>query len=62
MRLTVILGLDHADPELRKAEAHRLLTELADRIYNGDEITVGDSHILTDSNGKRIGVADVFAN
>lgn len=62
MRLTVILGLDHAEPELRKAEAHRLLTELADRINSGEQITVGDTHILNDHNGKRIGVADVFAS
>jgi hypothetical protein len=62
MRLTVILGLDHVEPTDQQIEATRILSELAGKIVTQGDIKVGDSFILRDINGNRIGVADVFAN
>lgn len=61
MRLTVILGLDHVEPDMRNQEAQRILTELAQQIGEKSP-DVGDTHILTDEHGQRVGVADVFAS
>ena len=61
MRLTIILGLDHAETESKAHEAARILTELAEQIRTKPSgIEVGDMHILRDVNGNRVGVADVF--
>ena len=38
MRLTVICGLDHIEPENRSFEAARLLNELAEQIRTSDEV------------------------
>jgi hypothetical protein len=62
MRLTVILGLDHVEPTDKQFEATRLLAELADKLADKGDLAVGDSFVLRDPNGNRVGVADVFEN
>lgn len=62
MRLTVILGLDHVEPTDQQFEASRLLAELADKLGDHGDLKVGDSFVLRDPNGNRVGVADVFEN
>lgn len=62
MRLTVILGLDHAERDIQHLEAVRILDSLADKITDKGSLDVGDTFILRDENGNRIGVADVFNN
>ena len=59
MRLTVICGLDHIEPENRTSEAARLLTELAEQIRAYDEVRDKDMLILRDINGNRVGVCDI---
>lgn len=60
MRLTVICGLDHTEPENRRHEAARLLNELAEQIRTSDEVKVGDVRIMNAPNGTRVGVSDIF--
>lgn len=60
MRLTIICGLDHAEPETQSFEAARILTELAEKIRTAEQIQVGDSFVLRDVNGNRVGIADIF--
>lgn len=60
MRLTVIMGLDHVERDIQHLDAVRILDELADEITDKGSLDVGDSFILRDVNGNRIGVADVF--
>ena len=63
MRLTVILGLDHVEPKVQNDEARRLLADLSKQIHTeSQQLKAGDSFILRDLTGKRIGVADVFAS
>lgn len=62
MRLTVIMGLDHVERDIQHLDAVRILDELADKITDKGSLDVGDSFILRDVNGNRIGVADVFDN
>jgi len=60
MRLTVICGLDHIQPENRNFEAARLLNELAEQIRTGVHVKPGDMHILKDAaTNKRVGVCDI---
>lgn len=59
MRLTVICGLDHIEPENRSFEAARLLTELAEQIRTSDEVKPGQVRILKDVADKRVGVCDI---
>lgn len=61
MRLTLICGLDHIEPDCKAFEAARILTELAERIRTQD-VRDKDTHILRDINGNRVGVADVTDN
>lgn len=60
MRLTVILGLDHVERDVQHLDVVRILDELADKITDKGSLDVGDSFILRDVNGNRVGVADVF--
>lgn len=62
MRLTVMMGLDHIEPEDRNIEASRVLRDLADKVRTKHDLEAGDTFILRDINGNRIGVADVFTN
>jgi len=59
MRLTVICGLDHIEPENRSFEAARLLNELAEQIRTSDEVKPGQVRILKDVTDKRVGVCDI---
>lgn len=61
MRLTVICGLDHSEHEdIRHFEAARLLIELGKKL-NSDvmQLKAGDTFILRDVNGNRVGVCDI---
>lgn len=54
-------GLNHVAHDQAATEVARLLRELADRLEQSDvAMQPGDTHILRDANGNRIGVADVF--
>jgi hypothetical protein len=61
MRMNIMFGLDHVDTLQQNDEARRLLAELSKQIYTeSKQLTIGDSFILRDLNGNRVGVADVF--
>jgi hypothetical protein len=56
-----MFGLDHVEQADKNQEAMRLLAELGKKIYTESvELKVGDTFILRDINGNRVGVADVF--
>lgn len=62
MRMNVMFGLDHVEPAQRNHETMRLLADLSKAIYTeSQELKVGDTFILRDINGNRVGVADVFS-
>lgn len=61
MRMNIMFGLDHVEPTEQNEETRRLLAELSNKIYTESRaLTVGDTFILRDINGNRVGVADVF--
>lgn len=60
MRLTLICGLDHVEPSEQNNEARRILAELSNKIYTeSPALKHGDTFILRDINGNRIGIVDV---
>lgn len=61
MRFNIMFGLDHVPEGNRKAEISRLLLQMEKELHlrRGD-LQPGDSVVLTDIHGKRVGVTDVF--
>lgn len=60
MRMNIMFGLNHVETDEQNSEAERILTDLNVKISCGKPLEVGDTIILRDINGNRIGVADVF--
>jgi hypothetical protein len=61
MRMNIMFGLDHVDADQRNEEVQRLLVALCGSVYKAETpLVVGDTIILRDANGNRVGVADVF--
>ena len=61
MRMNIMFGLNHVEPQDREAEAGRLLSVLTEKLALTDtQLKEGDAFILRDINGNRVGVADVF--
>ena len=61
MRINIMFGLNHVTPEMRQAEAGRLLSVVTEKLAQADfTIKEGTVIPLLDSTGKRVGVLDVF--
>lgn len=61
MRVNVMFGLSHVSENERDYETIRLLQSLTEKLTQHSEpLKVGDTFILCDVNGNRVGVADVF--
>lgn len=61
MRVNVMFGLSHVEEDQQNDEAQRLLAELSKKIYTESrQLKVGDTFILRDINGNRVGVMDVM--
>lgn len=60
MRVNVMFGLDHVKATERRDEVMRLIEQLGKRLQEKPTVVVGDSIVLFDSTGKRVGVADVY--
>jgi hypothetical protein len=61
MRMNIMFGLNHVEPQEREAEAGRLLSVLTEKLALSETtLKEGDAFILRDINGNRVGVADVF--
>lgn len=60
VRCNVMFGLRHVEPEDRAAESARLLADLSEKIAALADLPVKTSIVLTDVNGNRVGVFDVF--
>lgn len=61
MRVNVMFTLKHVAHDQAHAETYRLLLNAANRLaMSGEAMKVGDTLILTDEKGNRVGVLDVF--
>jgi len=60
VRVNVMFGLRHVEPEDRVAETTRLLVNLSQQIAALADLPVKTSIVLKDVNGNRVGVFDVF--
>ncbi len=61
MRMNIMFGLNHVEPQDREAEVGRLLSVLTEKLALSETtLKEGDAFILRDINGNRVGVADVF--
>jgi len=61
MRVNIMFGLGHVKDNEVDYEAIRLLESLAEQLTNKAEpIKAGDVLIIRDTNGNRVGVADIL--
>jgi len=61
MRMNIMFGLNHVAHDQAHIEAARLIKSVADKLAEPEEaLKEGDTFILRDINGNRVGVADVF--
>lgn len=62
-RMNIMFGLTHVAHDQMHTEAARLLIAAAEQLTTngrGEALKVNDTIILTDVNGNRVGVLDVF--
>lgn len=61
-RMNIMFGLTHVPHDQMHTEAARLLTAAAAQLTTGrgEALKVNETIILTDVNGNRVGVLDVF--
>lgn len=62
MRVNVMFGIDHVEPECRSFEIARILAELSEKFREAPSVEANDTFMVRDINGNRIGVADVFGS
>lgn len=61
MRMNIMFGLNHVDADKRNEEVQRILVSVCGSVYHSEyPVVEGDTFIIRDENGNRIGVADVF--
>jgi hypothetical protein len=61
MRMNIMFGLNHVAHDQAHIEAARLIKSVADQLAEPEHaLKEGDTFILRDINGNRVGVADVF--
>lgn len=61
MRMNIMFGIDHVAHDEACTESARILRELATKLEEAEfALKAGDSYVLRDINGNRVGVADAF--